>query len=163
MMTMIVMMVNLIMTAALFYDGDDNSKWRLSLKEIIDSWEGRYVNAACWMLTVLWKLPVGALRGSDLVKDPLTERAGDVFLNPDGFITYQRAYFADSIDIVSTAMFQPNEPEAKSQIHGSWLKPSHIWQPRWRVTAEVSLWQCEVCAKWMKMMKGKALTKMIPF
>lgn len=36
-MTMSVMMVNLIMTAALFYDDDDNSKWRLALKEIIDS------------------------------------------------------------------------------------------------------------------------------
>ena len=32
MMMMIVMMVNLIMTAPLFYDGDDNSKWRFVIE-----------------------------------------------------------------------------------------------------------------------------------
>ena len=71
-------------------------------------------------------MSVGASSGSDLVKDPLTERAGDVFLNPDGFITYQRAYFLFSALQIALTLsvqqcFSPTSPRQnlKSMALGS--------------------------------------------
>ena len=63
------------------------------------------MNAACLMLAMKIVGTVGGL------KDQLTERAGDVF--ESRWIHYHQ-------------IAQPNKPEAKSQIHGFWLKPSHI-------------------------------------